>query len=120
MVEHHCRTQTMTTDTIFANGSLRVITSKRDWRTDEFRRELPEITVSMPDRRVVSTIKGTAEDLKVLGEFITRQAKRFEAILNSEAGVSATPPPKGAASCAPAKNRSSAPPRHSTQNFMKP
>lgn len=89
MVQHLCGTQTVATGALDASASMWIHTSELDWRTDEFRSEVAQISVRVPGFGVDSIIKCRPADFKALGEFIIGQAERFEAILNSEAEVSA-------------------------------
>lgn len=89
MVEHVTETHVLSTDTVTATGSLRIITACRDYRKDDLRRDIPEIKVTAPNRGVTSTISGTPDDLRALGEFIIAQASRFHTALGPNARVSA-------------------------------
>lgn len=89
MVQHFCGTQAVATGTLNASASMWIHTSERDWRTDDFRSEVAQISVRVPGLGVESLIKCRPADFKTLGEFIIGQAERFDAILSSDSGVAA-------------------------------
>lgn len=83
-VEHVTAMQVLSTGTVTATGSLRILTTHRDYREDDFRRDIPEIKVTSPSRRVASVLTGAPEDLKALGEFIISQADRFKRTIGAK------------------------------------